>query len=511
MSATITDLFKRELLDNLYSEFNDWGYDSSDPDAEVNKFYIGIGRSETWADEAMPPLPNPSTEDTQIFQASLQAVKLVDDLSYVVPRRNWSAGAIYTAYSNKNHSDTTVGSLSDIIGSYYVITDDNNVYACIQQGMTDNGTVRNSLYKPTEVGYEPFTAGADGYVWRFLYNVGTYNSRRYLTSEWMPVEHIYDSSEGGPDMSALSASRLAQYAIQQSAIPNQIIAIDIDSCGTGYTSSPTIKIHGEHTGDSALGHARINENGEIFQVIMKDSPEGMFNFGSGYTEQTWIEVIGGGGSGGALSPVIHSHAGGMGFDPRNDLNTSSLMYSIRLIGDEYEIFNIDNDFRQVGLIKNPLKDSAVSDDLFSGNPNFTAIRGNALKKLYVGAGVVPDNLGTETVVTGLLSGASAYVDYFDIEGTGDSCDDSSEQYPVLFIHQTKTTGFKPFEASEVLEISNGGGTTTLIQKPNTPVEAPAMYYSDVNNFSGEVFYIDNRLQIDRDEDQTEDIKIVIDL
>ena len=40
---------------------------------------------------------------------------------------------------------------------------------------------------------------------------------------------------------------------------------------------------------------------------------------------------------------------------------------------------------------------------------------------------------------------------------------------------------------------------------------PALRWSDVDAFSGEVLYVDNRVPIDRDEDQTEDIKIVIDL
>jgi hypothetical protein len=510
MSATITDLFKRELLDELYSDFNGWEYDSTDSASVLNKYYIGIGKSEGWEDEANPPLPVPSKEDIHKFQSSLQAIKLVTDLSYVVPRHNWSAGSIYTAWNSSNHSDTTIGTLGDIRGPYYVITDENNVYVCLQQGVNEEGTVRNSLYKPTTVTNDPFTAGADGYVWKFLYNVGTYNSRRYLTSEWMPVEHIYDSTEGGPQLDTLSASRLAQWGMQINAVPNQILQIEVDSGGQGYTSVPEIKIHGLHTGDSAQAYARIDGNNRIFQIVMKDSVDGDFTFGSGYTDRTWVEVVGGGGTGAKLKPIIHNYEGGFGYDPRNDLSSASLMYSVRLIGEEYEIFNIDNDFRQVGLIKNPLKDSAVSDVLFAGDSSFTEIRGNALKKLYVSDGVVTENIGTDTIVTGTSSGAVAYVDYYKILVDSDCCADSATGHPALFIHQTDDTGYKDFELEEVLEVSNGGGTVNLEVHPNQET-APAMYHADVHNFSGDVFYIDNRLQIDRDEDQTEDIKIVIDL
>ena len=36
-------------------------------------------------------------------------------------------------------------------------------------------------------------------------------------------------------------------------------------------------------------------------------------------------------------------------------------------------------------------------------------------------------------------------------------------------------------------------------------------YAGMDNFSGEVLYIDNRVPIERDANQTEDIKIIIDL
>lgn len=508
MSATITDLFKKELLNELYTDFNGWDYDSTDSASVLNKYYIGIGRSEEWEDENSPPAPVPSKNDISIFQASLQGVKLATDLSYVVPRYNWSAGSIYTAWSDKNHSDTSVGVLEDIPGAYYVITDENNVYVCLQQGMTDDGTVRNSLYKPTDVSYEPFTAGADGYVWRFLFNVGTYTSRRYLTSHWLPVEHIYDSSVGGPQLDTLSASRLAQYGIQINAVPNQVMAIEVDSGGLGYEKDPVITINGECV-DSAYAYARVDDNGKIFQLVLKDSSDGDWTMGSGYGEKTWVEITSATGEGAVLRPVVHNYEGGFGFDPRNDLNSSALMYSVRIIGDEYKIFNIDNDFRQVGLIKNPLKDSASAVD-FAGDSAFTDIRGSALKKLYVNEGVVTENLGSQTTVTGTLSGARAYVDYYAVEADSDCCLDSADFYNILHVHQSQETGFVSFEKDEVVELSNGGGSVTVTGHPNQET-APAMYYADMDNFSGEVLYIDNRIQIDRDEDQTEDVKIVIDL
>lgn len=500
MPATITDKFKRYLLNDLYGSFNG--------DSDI--YYIGIGRSEEWEDEDNPPAPFPSQEIVQSFQSSLQGVKRVLDCSYVVPRYNWSAGSIYTAWNDANSSDTTIGAFENIEGSYYAITDDNNVYVCLQQGMTSDGRARNSIYKPKNVDENPFAAGPDGYIWRFLYNVGTYNSRRYLTSHWIPVEHITDSDLGGPPGEELSASRLAQALIQHTAVPGEVLGVEVDSGGVGFTTPPIIKIRGDHTGDSAQGYARIDEEGRIFQVIMKDSADDInFRFGSGYAEKTWITVEGGGGSGASLRPIVHQDSGGFGFDPRKDLNSSAIMYAARIIGDEYKVFNIRNDFRQVGLIKNPLKDSSTAD-LFADSEEFTEIRGSALKKLYVGPGIFADNTEMDNTVTGLVSGAKALLDYYEVYVDSDCCDSTlNSSHNVLHVHQTQETGFTSFNKTEAVELNFGGGTANIV--PHADSTVPALRFGDVLNYSGDVFYVDNRVQIDRDEDQTEDVKIVIDL
>lgn len=508
MTATITDTYKREILDGMYKSFNS-AYDSGIALGDSDRYYIGIGRSQEWQDDDNPPTPNPSLEHERDFRSSLQAVKRVTDLSYVVPRHNWSAGSIYTAWNDNNHSDTTIGAFQDIDGPYYVITDENNVYLCLQQGRTDEGIIRNSIYKPVDVTHQPFSAGPDGYIWKFLYNVGVYNSRRYLTSEWIPVEHVLDSTAGGLPADELSASRLAQIAIQRNAVPGQILGVEIEENGSGYTENPTISINGKHT-STAYAYGRIDSNGSIFQVVMKDSAgASLYSFGSGYGPETWITIDAPSSTPAKLRPIVHQTEGGLGWDPRNDLNSSSLMYSVRLIADEYKIFTVNNDFRQVGLIKNPHKDSA-DFPLFTGDSEFTGVRGTALKKMFVGNGINATNTTFDNIVTGMSSGAKAYVDYYEEYVDSDCCDSTQNvSRNVLYVHQTTETGFTPFDPSEVVELSDNGGMASII--PHQDSTIPALRFADVERFSGEVLYIDNRVQIERDPDQTEDVKIVIDL
>ena len=519
MPASITDKYKRMMLDGMWRSFYNLDVDSN---RDSDFYYIGIGRSEDWVNDESPPVPTPDTATVKSFQSGLQGVKQVVDLSYVVPRYNWSAGSTYTAWSNRNHSDTTVGALQDISGPYYVITNEQNVYVCLQQGMTDQGVVRNSIYKPDKISAEAFEAGPDGYVWKFLYNVGVYNARRYLTSEWMPVERIVDSSEGGPNYGSLSASRLAQLINQEVATAGEVIAIRVENGGSGYSQStvlgeaPLVTVHTPNFLDdnyAAKAYARVNDDGEIFQVVMKTSQLATeFSFGREYDKRTYVSVTGGGGSGARLVPEVHLDSGGMAFDPRNDLNASSLMYGVRIIGDEYKIFNVNNDFRQAGLIRNMTRDS-LNDSNYTGvigDSAFTGVRGNALRKIYVGTGIDDTLTDLDNTVTGLSSGSVAYLDYYETYIDSDCCDsDLNTSHNVLYVHQSDSTGYGSFEKGEVVELSSAAGTATIIAHADSDI--PALRWADVDAFSGEVFYVDNRVPIDRDEDQTEDIKIVIDL
>ena len=90
MPASITDKYKRLMLDDLWRSFHNLDVAAGSSDSDF--YHIGIGRSEEWAVDETPPTPTGDLETTSTFQTGLQGVKRVSDLSYVVPRYNWSAG-----------------------------------------------------------------------------------------------------------------------------------------------------------------------------------------------------------------------------------------------------------------------------------------------------------------------------------------------------------------------------------------------------------------------------------
>lgn len=499
MTATVTEILKRNLLTDLYARTQNIGVVSGDSD----RHYLAIGRAEEWDSDLQPPVPNPSLNEVRKFQASVQSMKLVPDVSYVVPRHTWVNGNVYNAWDNDFNSNTVVSASGDIRDPYYVLTDDNNVFVCIQQGRTSEGGVRNSIYKPTDTSGDVFSAGDDGYYWRFLFNIGAAEARKFLTSTYMPVEKILDSSDGGPAFGDLSVSRVQQLSIQKAAVPGQIIGIAIDSAGATNDydplNPPTITIQpvnilGE-TITPAQAYAVVNSAGKIADVIMKsDSTDTSFSFGQNYYDAAIIVS----GSGSASLRALITSDSGMGANPTRDLNSSAIMFNATLDGAEGGDFNVVNDFRQIGIVRNPQKDSAQHGSFQipanAGDSACTEVTLSAFKRLHVGVGLDATLITGDQIVEG-TSSAKAIVDYYDATNQ------------ILYVHQTRDTGFLPFDSSDSLTVSEGGGSTSIVANSNGPNLRP----SEVNRFSGECIYIDNRSPVSRDNEQTEDIKVVIDL
>ena len=494
MSATITDQLKRELIFSIFNRTQN----IATPVGDSDRHYIAIGRSQEWDDEVIPPTPYSAVDDELTFRSSVQSMKLISDISYVVPRFSWVAGNSYSAWDSRYGSNTEV--VSGVTASaaaspdpYYVLTDDNNVFICVAQGRTSSGLPKSSIFKPNNTSGEPFENG-DDYYWQFLYNIGTAESRQFLTSTYMPVERVVDVSAGGPADDQLSVSRLQHRTIQSASVPGQILGIAIDSAGMGYSSAPTITITGIPIGTNTIvdasAYAEIS-GGIITDIIMKQNAgDANFTFGANYRDAS-ISI-----SGDAKLRAILSSDSGLGGNSVLSLNSSAVMFNVLLDGTENDDFQVTNDFRQIGIYRNPHKDSATLAG-FAGNLEATSSTLSAFNKLYVSTGsLTTESITGDQIVSETTGGnASAIVDYYDGNG-------------ILYVHQTRETGYEDFGNTANVEISGGGGTATL-QAP--PSGLPALRPSEVDVYTGDVIYIDNRVAVSRDNDQSEDIKVVIDL
>ena len=462
MSAIITDPFKKQLTQTVFDESR---LDSA-------RYYIGIGKSEPYDSSETVPTPTDTPRTIRNIRAGMQSIKSASDLSYVIPRYNWTSGAFYNGYDDDFASIPATN-------SYYVLTEDNQVYICLQQGRTAAGAANTSTVKPTGTGTKPIKT-ADGYVWKYLFSLSATRSSKFLSSNFVPVEKILDSSELGR---ALAGFELLQDAVQKAAVPGQVLGVAVTSGGSGYTSTPTVTISGD--GVRANATATVS-GGVVSKIEMDSSTDSTMAMGQGFNFAS-ISISGGGGSGATARAIIGPDKG-IGFDVRDELKSTSLMFNTKPNGIEDSNFIVGQDFRQVVLIRNPRH----SSDSAADGPLFTTSSGKALNFLQLQAAAAAGFL--DATITGGTTGAKAFVDEVDSDR--------------LYFHQTEETGFLPFQEGEA--ITGGGQSGTLIAA-GVDADSDAFTRDDVDKLSGEIIYIENRAPVTRAANQTEDIKVVITL
>ena len=449
--AVVTNRIKKQVIKSIQSDLND-----SD-----NNYFAVIGRSEDWNDSDVAPNELNTPREERNFRLGAQSVKKIIDESFVVPRYNWSSGAIYSAYD-----DAQVGYPTQ---SYYVMNDNNQVYMCIQQSKDVAGNAQVSTIQPSgNTTGTPFDT-ADGYIWKFLYSVGALDANKYISANFIPVQFITSTDSDSP------ASDIEQEVVQNNATVGQIVGYAIDSGGSGYSSTPTVTVTGNGTG--AKVNATIS-GGQVTKVELIDS-SGSYTLGSGY-DYADVAVTGGGSptKPSAIRAILSTPLG-LGGDPRDDLRSTSIMFNAKPDGTEAGDFIVGNDFRQVGLIKNM--------ELPDSDAKFTESTGIALKKLVLSS--ITTSFTADNTIEGNTSGVKALIDRIDSSN--------------IWYHQTEVTGFGNFDSGESISEISGSGSG-ILNASFAPYVEP-----EVDTFSGEVLYIDNRASVTRSAEQTEDIKIVI--
>ena len=134
-------------------------------------------------------------------------------------------------------------------------------------------------------------------------------------------------------------------------VAGQIMSIIVVSGGYGYGVAPTVTITGDGTGATAIAHV---EGGRIKKIEMT-------NYGSGYRYANVSITTNGEGLGyAATARAVITPFGGHGKDPVNGTYARSLMFYTDISKDANQGFTVDNDFRQLGIIKNPRKFQSVS-------------------------------------------------------------------------------------------------------------------------------------------------------
>jgi hypothetical protein len=195
--------------------------------------------------------------------------------------------------------------------------------------------------------------------------------------------------------------------------------------------------------------------------------------GSGYTSAN-VVITGGGPTTTASARAILGPDSGIGRDSREDLKSTSIMFHTPLLGTDSD-FVINQDFRQVGLIRDPLKTDGAA---------FTDTTGTALVSMSLSS--IVTSFTTDKTIEGQTSQAKALIDNIDSNR--------------MFYHQTSATGFGTFVTGETVQEVDGAGQGVVDSAATAP---------EVDPESGAILFIDNRSPVSRTAAQNEDIKVII--
>jgi hypothetical protein len=442
MSAIITTKFRYQTAVNLINAMGGNGSQADD------SYYMFIGRTEPWTDDENPPMPEDSISEENAARNRMLSLKLITaaKISHVIPRYNWVSGQSYSEYDDQDELLSTK--------QFYVYTqDDLSVYKCIKAG---SGA---SIVRPSVISSNMGAVLSDGYQWKYMYTLSGGAIGTFTTSSFIPVKTL------------LTDDTTYQWDVQQAAVPGAIYRIKITDGGAGYASKPTVTISGNGAGCEIPSSAITMSGGSVSQILVPSA-----TVGSGYS-QAKVVFNGGGPTRAATARAVMSPPGGHGSDPIQELGGYYAMITATLSGTEQTgDFIIDNGFRQIGILRNPI-DRITSD--IGTSTTYNALTALAYSNVN---GVA---FHANQLINGSDSGAQAYID--------------SVTETHLYVHQTTTTGFRSFNTGE--SINNGTTTATL----NGIVDP------EINKDSGQLLYVENISPVTRNINQTEDIKLVLEL
>ena len=383
MAAIVTDDLKHNISEFLLED-------------SAATYYIGIGKADQYDSSDTTATPLRTNFEEAEARANLISVKKVPaaNISFVIPRYNWTSGSIYDAWS-----DASVGIPTN---SFYVLTEDNEVYICIQQGKSATGTTNTSTVKPsyTDAGVSDraIFQTADGYRWKLAYALSAARANTFLTSGFIPIEFV--KNVGSPN-----TFQSQQQTIEANADSGAIVGVRIIDGGNGYTGSTvSIKFRGDGQEASATGTV---SGGSIVKVEMDDSTADDGIIDGGGRDYTYASASFTGNA--TLKPILSSK-NGLGSDIVRDLKCSSVMFNAKLTGTEGDTVNVDNDFRQITLLRNLTENNSGARITETGYKV-----GRFIDMTAVVAGIAADD-----TITDDASGVTATVVEVDVDGSSNT-------------------------------------------------------------------------------------------
>ncbi len=492
-----------------------------------NSYYTFVGLpnptevKSTW--DTSPPDPRDSFNEENSYWDTMIALKKISssDIKRVVRKVSWASGVTYDMYRNdiKAENPSKPSNATTLYGAnYYVMNSDYRVYICLQNGTNpENPSGRASLDEPTFTDLEPREAGTsgDGYIWKYLFTISPSDITKFDSTNFLPVPADWTTTTDA-NITAVRNNASSSGQIKIVTVTNRGVGL-----GTANRTYTRVPIKGDGRGAEAT--VVVNNNSKIESVTVS-------NGGSGYTFGT-LDLVGGNVPTGTTTPVfdvIIPSQDGHGANVYKELGAlNSLVYS-RIENDtENPDFITGNQIARVGIVENPKAYS--STDLLDLNKAAATYALRLVGTGYSSATFEDDVLITQTI--GIGSTAVGKVVSYD-QTTGvlkywqdrtmagfntDGTKDTSPQYGFSlnrFTADAVTGG-----SFDIVGGSVTLGIDTIFTGLSTVINNKTYYLGqefdsgianpEVEKYSGNIIYVDNRPSITRSVNQKEDIKVIL--
>lgn len=537
MPAVVTDQFRitnaGNFVDSVLNESNSYYVFLGLPNpagksGEVVPNFangVGFGRTTTWNDSGGTPDPIDNQQyldhyrDTCLFGKKINS----SNIRRVIKKHTWTANTKYDMYrhdyrvGDNEAPNSKTGSLYKT--NYYVITSEFKVYICLDNGGSgapdsNDAKGNGSKDEPTFTDLEPAAAGTsnDGYLWKYLYTVSPSDVIKFDSIEYIVLPNDWLTSTD-PQIQAV------REAGDSNINKNQIKKIFIKDGGGGYggtqnTGSKTCQILGDGSGAEALVSF---VSGEITDVIVTKG-------GSGYTfAMVDLSPLNHSGSNFAnLIPIIPPSRG-HGYNIYTELGADKVLVYSRF-DDSTRDFPSDTHFGQVGILKNPsnientgilttsqfssLSAIKLSGDISLSNDQIIGLGITQSTSEGVARGTVA-SFDSETFVLKYIQDRSLNLNPDTADTTDyDNVDKNGKIISFVDDQNIYRTGGNDIGAPD----SNFTGISTTVDNKliNLGVEfTKGLANSEINKKTGEIIYIDNRKEVERNIRQKEDVKIIL--
>tara|TARA_R100001594_G_scaffold26217_2_gene50921 strand:+ start:3318 stop:4868 length:1551 start_codon:yes stop_codon:yes gene_type:complete len=489
-----------------------------------NAYYSFIGLcnpadiQSDWDDNPPSPKDNFSEEDD--YWDTMIALKKINstDVRQVVTRRVWASGTTYDMYRS-DYSRTNTAKVSGATNlysaSYYVLNSDYRVYVCLHNGMDpDNPNGRPSLDEPTFTDLEPKVAGTsgDGYIWKYLYTIKPSDIVKFESTDFIPVPLDWSTSTD-------TAS------VRDNAVDGSIKMVTVTDRGVGLGTANSTYTKVPIKGDGSGGECTIviNNDQKVDTVTVS-------NQGQNYTYGN-IDLEAGGVPTGTTRPtfnVIQSPPGGHGSDIYRELGAYNVLLYSRIENDiENPDFITGNQVARVGVVENP---KATSGALLSAD------KATALGALRLtGTGYSTAAFDADTFITQTVSTATTAVGRVVSYDTNTGVLKFWQDRTMAGFNTVGTAQTNPTYGYELQEFTSSpgtGGNLTIVPTSgsnlaidtsftglSTVINSRTYYLGqeftngiadpEVQKYSGNIVYVDNRPSITRSTNQKEDIKVIL--